>query len=456
MSPRKFCRRALLQDAGALGLFSVLPSTGILSALAASGCKNATITTAEKPAPTAPPVNAGQCPAGSLPYRSLVSSNAQGVAGATGYSDNGGFADTVLSLLGASSQEHESLHTFPQASRHFHFNMVATEEAVTRKHGDLHIRWKESATSPWREIRIIPASAQADTNTFVKGHFESLIVAEKATSEVHVRIEGLPSSAVAKVEVLAEVDDAPPLALDYADTGGAFVPPGFSVPPKDFVIVPRAQWNATPPKEAPEKASWTKIVVHHSAIHFPSGADAGSMARSFQRSHLSQGWNDIGYNFLVAPDGRVLEGRAGGKNTQGAHTYKVNEKTVGINFMGQFSEPDGRALGLNQPTQAQIESGAKLIAWLAHECGIDLAGSGPLAPAVRAGVDVPNLTTHAFVGANLVSPEPTSCPGSLMIKKIPSMKESAVGYMAQYSAKAAPTTTAVAAPVKPACSPSGS
>lgn len=47
-----------------------------------------------------------------------------------------------------------------------------------------------------------------------------------------------------------------------------------------------------------------------------------------------QHWNDIGYNFLVAPTGDVFEGRGWG--VKGAHAVKYNSKSVGICLIGDY------------------------------------------------------------------------------------------------------------------------
>ena len=41
----------------------------------------------------------------------------------------------------------------------------------------------------------------------------------------------------------------------------------------------------------------------------------------------TNGWDDIGYNFLVGEDGRVYEGR--GWYRQGAHALNFNSNSIG-------------------------------------------------------------------------------------------------------------------------------
>lgn len=49
----------------------------------------------------------------------------------------------------------------------------------------------------------------------------------------------------------------------------------------------------------------------------------------------SNGWDDIGYNFLVGGDGAVYEGR--GWNKEGAHTKGYNRQSICIAFIGLFN-----------------------------------------------------------------------------------------------------------------------
>ena len=56
------------------------------------------------------------------------------------------------------------------------------------------------------------------------------------------------------------------------------------------------------------------------------------------------GWDDIGYSFLIGGDGNVYEGR--GWKVQGAHTLSFNTVAYGTCFIGDFMEtlPEGEAI----------------------------------------------------------------------------------------------------------------
>ena len=58
--------------------------------------------------------------------------------------------------------------------------------------------------------------------------------------------------------------------------------------------------------------------------------------RAIQKYHMdARKYNDIAYNFLIMPSGRVYEGR--GKEVEGAHTLGHNDD-CGIAFVGDYNE----------------------------------------------------------------------------------------------------------------------
>jgi peptidoglycan recognition protein len=60
------------------------------------------------------------------------------------------------------------------------------------------------------------------------------------------------------------------------------------------------------------------------------------MVKGFQDYHMdTNGWSDIGYNFLVGGDGNIYEGR--GWIRVGAHTPGYNINSMGICLIGNFT-----------------------------------------------------------------------------------------------------------------------
>jgi N-acetylmuramoyl-L-alanine amidase len=105
-------------------------------------------------------------------------------------------------------------------------------------------------------------------------------------------------------------------------------------------IISRKEWAARPPKANPGKLppEVPYAVIHHGGKNenctTPSGCAA--IVRSYQNYHMDfNGWDDIGYNFVVGEDGSVYEGR--GWDAVGAHAIPYNSKSIGICFIGDFT-----------------------------------------------------------------------------------------------------------------------
>jgi hypothetical protein len=100
-------------------------------------------------------------------------------------------------------------------------------------------------------------------------------------------------------------------------------------------------------------------IVHHTAgAAGSSPAQSAAIVRGIQVYHVQgNGWNDIGYNFLVDRFGQVFEGRYGGieRNVIGAHAQGFNTGSVGISVLGNY---DSAAL-----SPAAREAVSRVIAW---------------------------------------------------------------------------------------------
>ncbi len=133
-------------------------------------------------------------------------------------------------------------------------------------------------------------------------------------------------------------------------------------------IVPRKGWNADEKirRAGPSFAATLRLaLVHHTAgANGYTAAEAPALVRAIQLYHVKgNGWNDVGYNFLVDRFGTVYEGRYGGveRNVVGAHAEGFNTGSVGVAVLGEYS-----SLAV---TPKARESVARLLAWrldLAH------------------------------------------------------------------------------------------
>jgi hypothetical protein len=120
-------------------------------------------------------------------------------------------------------------------------------------------------------------------------------------------------------------------------------------------VIPRNGWTTKGPLTSLAKPmnGVTRITVHHSAINntsIRSREDAARMLRGIQGEHMGRSdhnngkkWADIGYHYIIDPQGRIWEGRP--TNLQGAHVKDTNEHNLGIMVMGNFDQ--------QSPTAAQ-------------------------------------------------------------------------------------------------------
>lgn len=152
-----------------------------------------------------------------------------------------------------------------------------------------------------------------------------------------------------------------------------------------------------------------KIVVHHTAeTGVKNGRAADEVMRAIYRYHaVSKGWGDIGYHYVIAPDGTVYEGRAGGKAVVGGHVYCNNIGTIGVALMGNFNEYD--------PSGPQIVALKQLLPKLAKDYELDLT-----ATSWYHGKVTPNLVGHRDLGA-------TACPGNYMYALLPDIRRGLEG-----------------------------
>ncbi len=133
-------------------------------------------------------------------------------------------------------------------------------------------------------------------------------------------------------------------------------------------VVPRLSWGADESirRAPPLFADQIRFsVVHHTAGQNDySRAEAAAIVKGIQLYHVQgNGWNDIGYNFLVDRFGTIYEGRFGGpeRNVIGAHALGFNTGSVGVALLGSY--------GSTAPTRAAEDAIAQLLSWrldLAH------------------------------------------------------------------------------------------
>ena len=90
----------------------------------------------------------------------------------------------------------------------------------------------------------------------------------------------------------------------------------------------------------PHWRKWQGIILHHtwkpSLADWERNPDGGYWMNVIDRYHRMKGWKEIGYHFVVMPDGLIFVGR--GLDKVGAHTVGQNERTIGVCLLGNFDD----------------------------------------------------------------------------------------------------------------------
>ena len=153
-------------------------------------------------------------------------------------------------------------------------------------------------------------------------------------------------------------------------------------------IVSRDDWGATP-ADYPDALKHTPrtVLIHHAGVVFKPDADPAAKMRGLLRfSREDKGWPDVPYHFVVAPDGRVFEGREMGYAPD-TNTDFDTSGFVNVEVLGHFDE--------QRVSEVQLESTARVVAWLADE------------------LDMPTAELQTHEG---VAPGQTSCPGADLLR----------------------------------------
>ncbi len=175
----------------------------------------------------------------------------------------------------------------------------------------------------------------------------------------------------------------------------------------------RSEWcpdGTCPPDPTPIATTFTHMIVHHSAS--PSTAnDWAAVVRSIWDYHVNvNGWDDIGYNYLIAPDGTVFEGR--GNNILGAHFCGTNTGAMGICMIGTWID--------NTPPDTALLSLRNLLAWKSCDEGLDPLGSSWHA---ASGLYLHHISGHRDGCA-------TQCPGQALYDHLSQTRQEVEDYIA--------------------------
>jgi N-acetylmuramoyl-L-alanine amidase len=189
-------------------------------------------------------------------------------------------------------------------------------------------------------------------------------------------------------------------------------------------IIPRAGWggDGVAPRAAPDYGDVQVAFVHHTvSANDYAATDSPGIVLSMAKYHRDvNGWNDLGYNFVVDKYGQIFEGRAGGVDQAviGAQAQGYNSHSTGVANIGTFT-------GVGQ-TEAALDALARLIAWKLPLHGAPVAGEVVI---VSAGGDTNRYNSGTPVTLQRISGhrdgDQTECPGDMLYAQLPELRRRA-------------------------------
>ncbi|HET6506624.1 MAG TPA: N-acetylmuramoyl-L-alanine amidase [Baekduia sp.] len=186
-------------------------------------------------------------------------------------------------------------------------------------------------------------------------------------------------------------------------------------------IIPRSGWggDGVKPRAAPDFGDVQVAFVHHTvSANDYAPTDSPGIVLSMAKYHRDvNGWNDLGYNFVVDKYGQIFEGRAGGIDQAviGAQAQGYNSHSTGIANIGTFT-------GVGQ-TDAALDAMARLIAWKLPLHGAPVTGEVVL---TSAGGDTNRYRSGTPVTLQRISGhrdgDQTECPGDMLYAQLPELR----------------------------------
>lgn len=328
--------------------------------------------------------------------------------------------------------------------------------ATKKLDGKAQVRTRSIDTGAWTSWQDLETDTDpvedADERAGARGASEPLWVGPSDGVEVQVVHEdgttsaGLPSGLKVNLVdpgVTAAEADAATEPAAYAEdvTPSPTATPTATTPPAPASTVPkppivsRADWGADEslsPDPSEYNADVKAVFVHHTAgSNDYTCAESASIVRAIYAYHTApapsgNGWNDIGYNFLVDKCGTIFEGRKGGVDQPvlGAHTYGWNRESAGIAVLGEYTSTGA--------SNAALTSVAEIAAWKLGQYGVDPSSTVQL----KAGATQKNSTGTSFTAGesytfNRISGHrdgyATECPGDTLYGQLPTIRAWAAG-----------------------------
>ncbi len=278
----------------------------------------------------------------------------------------------------------------PRHSAQFSFNAIASKWDVgllsENSRVELWLRTSADGTawSEWKPVGVDDdGGVQAGTN------FGNLLVSGGSWMQYRLRLAAPSDESLPRLRSLTFTlidSQREPEAEREARAGVAYA---VEAPP----VISRAQWGADERLryDSSGRETWPvryvkpRKAIIHETVTINNDPNPPATVRAIYYYHaIVRGWGDIGYNYLVDTQGRIYEGRTGGRNVVGGHARCFNPGTIGIAALGDYSKV--------RPTRALVSSIERILAWEFEANGIDPLGHGVLGD--YAPRDIPNIAGH--------------------------------------------------------------
>ena len=149
----------------------------------------------------------------------------------------------------------------------------------------------------------------------------------------------------------------------------------------DVLIAPRAEWNAAEPRSYKQHVP-VQITIHHEGTKLELTDDAAKKIKNIQTWGMGpdRKWVDIPYHFLIAPGGKIYEGR---------NPFTVGETATEYDPTGHLLITCLGNLEKQEVQPEQLKSLVKLIAYCSKKYNI----------------------SHETIGSHKDYSKQTTCPG---------------------------------------------
>jgi hypothetical protein len=307
-------------------------------------------------------------------------------------------------------------------------NIADTKKLELRVSND-SVAWTKWVTLSFEPVVALPTENFEDLWSGIiptdESRFYQLRVTQMAgSSDTPLTVEGIQVHTIDTRMPDAEA----PQPLQHAELGGGSVSMASVTNPRPS-FVSRTQWGSPDGESAPKAPPWyqnaTHLVVHHTAD--PNTLRTGetswaSRVRAIWSWHaISLGWGDIGYNWLIDPNGVIYAGRAGStdlsRDAVGFHDT-ANFGSMGVSVIGTYTSVT--------PTTASQASLVNLLSWKASQRNIN-----PIGNSVYYGCSISNFCKRYvedsvvpnIAGHRQVTPGGTTCPGDAFFSLMPSIRQ---------------------------------